>query len=56
MTQQAEPSKKITQNLGKNITNNPIKLPNKLNPAFGLKNNPAFFRVYLLLTWQSYPA
>ncbi len=40
MTQQGEPSiwvKKKKQHLGKNIKNIPIKWPNRLNPAFGLK-------------------
>ncbi len=49
MTQQFEPSiwvKKTTQHLDKNIKNTPIKWPNGLNPAFGLKNNPAFFLFY----------
>ncbi len=37
----------MTQHLGKNIKYNPIKWPNRLNPAFGLKkNNAAFFSVY----------
>ncbi len=36
--------RKTTQHLGKNIKNNPIKWPNRLNTALGFKkNNPAFF-------------
>ncbi len=66
MTQQAEPSiwdkknspaflerRKTTHHLGKNITNNPIKWPNRLNPAFGLKKIAQHFSSAekLPITW-----
>ncbi len=56
MTHEDEPNiwvKKITQNLGKNIKNNPIKRPNGLNPALGLKKITQHFLEYTYYTFTT---